>query len=173
MVGDLENFADVDLDAAFLETLPRQRILGRLARLELAARKLPKAGQMLTFGSAREQHPSLSKITASTAAARSDAQRRCGPLRASPRSRVVALRGRDSKPDRGIDHVDLRPNQLGLCLKQCGGVDHPGLELLARHSIALSRALQPEPRRLHRRLAPRACRDSPWRPRLGSCPAAR
>lgn len=46
-----------DLDAQLLVQLADQAFLGRLARLDLAARELPQAGQLLALGPLADQHP--------------------------------------------------------------------------------------------------------------------
>ena len=45
-----------DHNAEFLVQFPDQRVLGPLAGLDLAARKLPKARHRLAFGPLRQQH---------------------------------------------------------------------------------------------------------------------
>ena len=46
-----------DLNAQLLVEFADQAGLGALARLDLAARKLPKAGQLFALGALAKQHP--------------------------------------------------------------------------------------------------------------------
>jgi hypothetical protein len=60
MVGHVEDAGHFDLDAALLTALADDCGFGRLPVFELAARKLPHAGEMLPVGAAREQHAPVS-----------------------------------------------------------------------------------------------------------------
>src|SRR5690606_34142559 len=52
-----QRLADVDLDAEFFPQLAGKRGLRGLARLALAAREFPGAGEVAAFGAAREEDP--------------------------------------------------------------------------------------------------------------------